>query len=97
MTMQLKSDFIILVPPDHMVEVMGLTVIDYTAINASTLQPKRTPHVSLRKAQEQIFAALLQGYDVHSEKKDGFIFIHIVNPKELERLNAEFKIERRDK
>jgi hypothetical protein len=95
MSIQLKADFIIMIPPDHMVEAMGIKVIDYTLINATTLQPKETTHVSLRKVQEQVFAALLQGYNVSADKERGFTFIRIVNIKELERLNAEFKIERR--
>jgi hypothetical protein len=93
----LKADFIIVIPPDHVLEAMGIKVIDYTAINATTLKPKETRPVSLRKVQEQIFVALLQGYNVSADKKDGFTFIRIVNEKELERLNSEFKIERRDK
>lgn len=94
--LQLKADFIIMVPPDRLAALMGITVVDWTAVNASTNKPKETRHVSLRKVQEQIFAALLQGYEVATDKRDDFTFIRIINRAEIERLNKDSKIEKRN-
>lgn len=91
-----RADFVIVIPPDFLAE-MGIEVTDFTAINASTLKPKKS-RPSLRKVQEMIFSALLQGYEVTTDiSKDGqdFSVIKLIPRSEIERVGKEWQVIKR--
>lgn len=77
---------------------MGIEVTDFTVEDPETLRPKKT-RPSLRKVQEMIFSALLQGYEVATEiSKDGsdFSVIKLIPRSEIEALGKQYKVVKRD-
>lgn len=97
---EFRADYVIIVPPTHMAE-LGIAVTDFTAINATTMQPKKT-FSSLKKVQEMIFAALLQGYEVVANNNvntagiHGFTVIKLIPKEEVERIGKLWKVEKRN-